>query len=71
MLQLRVRSEYSFRQAYGTIAKILDVTSGPVGICDRFGTWSHVEFQKACKAAGRKPIFGAELAVVSDMKVRR
>ena len=70
MLQLRVRSEYSFRQAYGTIAKILDVTSGPVGICDRFGTWSHVEFQKACKAAGRKPIFGAELAVVSDMKVR-
>jgi DNA polymerase III alpha subunit len=70
MIHLRVRTEFSFRAAFGPIDKILEVTEGPIGICDRFGSWGHVAWDAKCKAAGRKPIFGVELAVCDDMKLR-
>lgn len=34
------------------------------GICDRHGTWGHVQWQKQCRKKGIKPIFGVELALV-------
>ncbi len=40
------------------------------GICDRHGTWGHVQWEKECKAVGLKPIFGVELAVVENMHER-
>jgi DNA-directed DNA polymerase III PolC len=70
MINLKVRTEFSFREVYGPLPKVLAATQGPIGICDRSGTWGHVEFDKACKEVGRKAIFGVELAVVENMKLR-
>ena len=66
MLHIRTRTEYSFRKAYGPIANIIESDGGDaIGIADA-GTWGHVPFSNACKKAGKKPIFGAEIAVVID-----
>lgn len=64
MLNLKCRTEYSFRTAYGRPEEVLAV--GGVGMCDRSSTWGHVQFAKAAKKAGIKPVFGVELAVVRN-----
>lgn len=72
LINLRNRTEYSFREVYGPLDKVI-AASGPanaLGICDRNGTWGHIQFSKACKKAGKKAILGVELAVVDDMKLR-
>jgi DNA polymerase III alpha subunit len=68
MFQLRCRTEYSFRQVFGSIDKVLAVTNGPAAITDTANTFGHVEWNDACRKLKRKPIFGVELAVVNDMK---
>jgi len=66
MLHIRTRTEYSFRKAYGPIANIIESDGGDaIGIADA-GTWGHVPFSNACKKAGKKPIFGAEISIVID-----
>ncbi len=67
MINIKCRTEFSFREVYGPLGKVLAATDGPIGICDRNSTWGHVTFAKQCKAAGRKPMFGVELAVVPDV----
>lgn len=75
MIHLRLRTEYSFRKAYGKIDHVLDTLDqqeGEVpaaGITDN-GTWGHVAWRKACKKRGIKPIFGIELPVVQDARKR-
>lgn len=67
--QLRVRTEFSFRQAYGQIPKVADalVALGtPAAAIVDGGTWGHVRWAKALKARGVKPLFGTELTVVQD-----
>ena len=64
MLNLKCRTEYSFRTAYGRPEEVM--AQGGVGICDRSSTWGHVQFAKAAKEKGIKPVFGVELAVVRD-----
>lgn len=68
MINLKCRTEYSFRTAYGRIEQILE--RGGVGVCDRNGTWGHVQFAKAAKGKGIKPVFGVELACVEDATLR-
>lgn len=68
MLNVKCRTEYSFRAAYGTPEQVIAL--GGVGICDRNGTWGHVQFAKAAKKAGIKPLFGVELAVVNDASAK-
>ena len=52
MLNIKLRTEYSFRTAYGPVKKVIDTAEGDaVGICDT-GTWGHVAFQRACEEAG-------------------
>lgn len=71
MINLRVRTEFSFRTAFGHIDNVLKALDSPrVCITDRFGTWGHVEFSKAAKKAGKVPIFGVELAVVADLDIK-
>lgn len=64
--QLRVRTEFSFRQAYGQIPKVAaalaELGAPAAGIVDG-GTWGHVRWMKALKAVGVKPLFGTELTV--------
>ena len=73
MIHLRCRTEFSYKRAFGPIEKVvnrikqLGCSSG--GIADN-GTWGHIQWEKACKNAGIKPIFGAEVPVVADASLR-
>jgi DNA polymerase III alpha subunit len=72
--QLRIRTEFSFRTAYGPIdkvvAKLKELECHAAAITDRNSTFGHIQFNKHCKAAGIKPIFGVELAFVDDLNTR-
>lgn len=71
MINLFNRTEYSFRNAYGRLEDVLATNQGDAaGICDRHGTWGHVQWKKACEKAAIRPIYGVELAVVNDMDLR-
>ena len=66
MIQLRVRTEYSFRKAYGTIEKVVaQFGLDALAITDT-GTWGHVPFVKMCKKYNVKPILGVEICVAED-----
>lgn len=69
MINLKVRSEYSFRQVFGKVINLPQHAGGDaMAITDRNGTWGHVAFSNACKMAGIKPIFGVELFVVDTLE---
>ncbi len=64
LLGLRVRTEYSFRTAFGYAERVVKLFGdAPVAITDRSGTWGHVAWAKAAA----RPVFGVELAVVDDL----
>ena len=66
MINVRARTEYSFRKAYGPLQKVIDACEGDaIGVADG-GTWGHVAFSSACRAANKKPLFGVEIPVVGD-----
>lgn len=66
MINLKVRTEYSFRRAYGPLQKVIDAcNTEKIAITDE-GTWGHVPFSKICK----NPIFGVEIAFVEDATER-
>lgn len=66
--QLRVRTEFSFKQTFGPIPKIaarlIELNATAAGIVDS-GTWGHVRWAKALAETTVKPLFGTELEVVS------
>lgn len=71
MINLKNRTEFSFRQAFGRIDDVITAQHAKVaGICDFGGTWGHVQWQNHCRQAGIKPIFGVTLACVNDMDLR-
>lgn len=67
--QLRVRTEFNFRQCFGPVAKVAaalqDLGCPAAGIVDG-GTWGHVRWAKALAKTTIKPLFGTELTVASD-----
>lgn len=68
--QLRVRTEHSFRRAYGPTARVADVLSEIgtpfAGCVDTAGTWGHVAWEKELLKRGLEPGFGAEFAVPDE-----
>lgn len=64
MDQFRVRSEFSFRQAFGQITKVIaagkEVGARAMALTDP-NTFGHVSFYKAAKAADIHPVLGIEL----------
>jgi len=68
MPQLRVRTGYSYRNAYGRVEEVCErlkeVGAESAAIVD-WGTWGHVRFEKAAKKAGIKPMFGMEVPIIS------
>lgn len=71
MIHLALRTEHSYGFAAGRLDPILKQIHAPrAGIADRSGTWGHVPWAKACRAAGTVPVFGVELAFVKDMEAR-
>lgn len=72
-MHIKLHTGYSFRHAFGSIPDVLDCVYPDkyAGICDRNGTWGHREWARECKNRGIKPLFGVELAVVSNMEKRQ
>lgn len=66
--QLRVRSGYSYRHAYGRFPEIIErlkeIGATTAAIVD-WGTWGHVRFEQAMKKAELKAMFGMEIPVIS------
>lgn len=77
MSWINLKTEGTFGAVYGHIDQVVQTIADQgglmAGIADKDGTWMHVRWQKACKKAGIKPIYGVTLTVVSeeDFKVRR
>lgn len=73
MINLRVRTEYSFRFAYGKLKEVIKKQGDCATITDRFNTFGHIPFVQECKKQGKKPILGVELAFVENAtsKVRQ
>lgn len=69
MKHLKVRTEYSFKKAYGRVADLVRLPD-VVGIADS-GTWGHVAFYKACEKAGKRPVLGATVPVVDTLEKGR
>lgn len=64
--QLRVRTEFSFRQAFGPVARVAEVLkelgTPAAGIVDN-GTWGHVRWSKELGKTPVKPLYGVELTL--------
>ncbi len=64
--QLRIRTEFSFRQAFGPVAQVAAAVqalgASAAGIVDG-STWGHVRWAKASSAHGFKPLFGTEVSL--------
>lgn len=64
--QLRVRTEFSFKEAFGPVARVAaalaELDCPAAGIVDP-GTWGHVRWHKALSKTTVKPLFGTELAI--------
>jgi DNA-directed DNA polymerase III PolC len=67
MPQLRIRSGYSYRNAYGRMPEIVErlkeLDCGFGALVDA-GTWSHVRWEQAAKKAELKAGFGMEIPVI-------
>jgi hypothetical protein len=66
-VQLRVRTEYSFKEAFGplprVIAQLQAIGCRAAGMVEMGGgTWGHIQWEKACTKADIQPMFGAEWA---------
>lgn len=70
MIQLKVRTEYTFGQTFAPISRVIErlkaIGCTAAGIVDSNSTWGHVPWFKACKAAGIQPILGVEAVVSND-----
>jgi len=70
MIQLRIRSEYTFRQTFAPMNKIIarlqSIGCTAAGLVDIDSTWGHVPWFKACHQAGIKPLLGVDLVVTDD-----
>jgi DNA polymerase III, alpha subunit len=66
MIQLRVRTEYSFGQTYAPLdrvmARLKAIGCTAAGMVDST-TWGHVEWVKACTKAGIQPLLGVQCIV--------
>jgi DNA polymerase III alpha subunit len=66
--QLRVRTGYSFRNAYGRMpeimARLASLECKVAGIVDS-ATWGHVRFEQASIKAEIAPLFGMEIPIIS------
>lgn len=71
IVDIALRSEYSFRRTYGKIEDIVATSKTPyLGVADLNNTFSHVMLEKECAKKGIKPIFGVRLEVLSDSQKR-
>ena len=69
-----LRTEYSFKRAYGPVKRVAELVSSRGGTAaaaaDLGNTFGHYPWAKACKDAGIKPVFGITVAVVAKPEER-
>lgn len=69
MIQLRLRTEYSFGETFAPIPRVIErlqaIGCRAAGIVDG-STWGHVRWASACREAGIQPLLGVEVAVADD-----
>ena len=67
--QLRVRTEFSYRAAFGSVERVVDALNDIgcdcAGIVDTSGSWGHVSWEKVMLKAGKEPLYGAEFKCVN------
>lgn len=69
---MRLRTGYSFRTAFGPISECMDlVESSFAPITDRASTFGFTNWTKLAKAAGKKPIYGVEIAVSPEITAKK
>jgi DNA polymerase III alpha subunit len=72
---VRIRSEYSFRYAYGKLPdvhnRVLEMDWSACPISDRVSTFSFTSWNLLCEQVKMKPIFGVELGVTSLLGVKK
>lgn len=70
MDQFRLRTEFTFRHAFGQLPKVIaagkELGARAMAITDN-NTFGHVSFYKAMKAAEMQPILGVELKVKKEL----
>ena len=66
MINLALRTEFSFQRTYGHIENVVATQGSVVGVADIGNTFSHFYLNEECKAQGKKPIFGVRLMVVKS-----
>jgi len=72
MINIALRSEYSFRQTFGKMDEILKYENqkGAIGIADFNNSYSHIILEEKCKEKGIKPIYGVRLEVLQNPERR-
>lgn len=70
LVNLALRTEFSFRQTFGHISEILkhENGTGHIGVADFNNTYAHIYLEKMCKEKGLNPIFGVRLEVVNGAR---
>ena len=75
MIQLRIKTEYTFGQTFAPIPRVVqrlkEMGVTAAGIVDNNSTWGHVPWFKACKEAGIQPLLGVDLVVSDDELTQR
>lgn len=64
LINLALRSEYSFKQTFGFAKELPSLGKTAIGIADINNTFGHAPLEKACNKAGIKPIYGVRLTVM-------
>ncbi len=69
LVQLRCRTEFSFREAFGKISDVaarLEAIGTPAAAIIDGGTWGHVKWAKELKKRNIKPLFGVEQSLLCE-----
>ena len=72
---MRIRTEFSFKAAYGKInqvhKKLSDLNWPAMPISDRMSTFGYAKWDKLCAKAEKRPVFGVEIGVSANIGDRR
>ncbi len=66
MINLALRSEFSFQKSFGKVEDLVSSQKEIIGIADEHNTFSHYKLQQFCDKQGKKPIFGARVMAVRN-----
>lgn len=69
---MKLRSGYSFRVAFGHLADVAEANPWSfMPLTDRASTFGYVNWEKMAKKAGKKPVYGIELAVTPSINEKK